>query len=184
METISKEAKNRAYETITIPGDREKRLAKGVIAGGLLGAIIGLGAIAAGPVGAAAGAQLAAAAGIGAGAGGIIGGAKVYLDSTPTKQESRFSDKKYKEAMINEARNLVISIADGMPEAIGNLFSLYDKQFQEKLGGLITERQNAYEQLKKDKEDAENLRRLEEGKKTVGEELNKIEEVTKRLSQS
>jgi len=191
LDTISKEAKNQAYETITIPGNRTGNVIGGIIAGGLFGALVGLGTLAAGPVGAIVGAKLAtvttaavAATGIGAGVGALGGGTVGYFEGTPTKQESRFSDKKHKEAVIHEARNLVISIAEGMPEAIGNLFGLYDKQFQERLGKLITERQNAYEQLKKDKEDAEKHRQLEKGKNTVGEELKKIEEVNERLSQS
>ncbi|GEM_PF-2778423 len=201
LESISKIAQERAYEEVTIQGDRAPRVIIGTLVGGLLGGIIGFAL--AGPVGAAIAGKAAAAAigttavattvvgtGVGAsaiavattvvgtGVGAITVGADEYTKSTPTQTVNRFSDEKFKEALISEAKNLVISITDLMPQqAIGGLFDLYDKQFKEKLGTIIKERQNAYEQLKKDKEDAEKLRQLENGKKTVANELEKIKKL-------
>jgi len=191
LESISKEAKERAYDIIKIPGNRVGSTMGGLAVGAIFGAFIALGALAGGPVGAAVGAKAAAAlagttvatvVGTGAAVGGVAGAAAGYADGTSTKTVSRFSDEKFKEAFISEAINLVISITDSMPQAVGGLFDSYDKQFQEKLGTIIKERQNAYEQLKKDKEDAEKLRQLESGKKTVAGELEEVKKVTEELS--
>jgi hypothetical protein len=177
LESISEKAKNQAYETITIPGDREERTVVGAIAGGILGGLLGFAV--GGPVGALIGTKVAAGT---AAVGAVAGGAGEYLDSTPTQTVSRFNDEKFKSAFITEAKNLVISIADGMPEAISGLFDSYDKQFQEKLGRIIEERQAAYELLKQEKAEAEKLRQLEHNRTTVVGELKKIDNMTKQLS--
>lgn len=170
LESISKEAKEQAYETITIPGDRKQRVIGGLLGGGVLGTIIGLGTIAvAGPV-----VALAVA-------GAALGGATEYFNGTATKQESRFNDKKYKELMINDAKNLVISITEKMPQVISNSFDAYNKQFSDRMEAIISQRQNAYDQLKKDKEEAEKRRQLESGRNEVDGELKKIEAITKQL---
>jgi len=172
LESISEQAKKQAYETVFIPGD------VGEIAGAIaVSTIVGtaLGFLMAGPPGAATGAKL----------GWLLGtSAARSKNLTPPRREEHFSDEKFKEKLIEQAQALVRSISDGMPNAISNLFSSYDKQFKEKLGHIITERQNAYEQLKKDKEDAEKRTQLETGKNAVGGELKKIEKITEQLSLS
>ncbi len=171
---ISTKAKTLAYETITIPGDRIKRVATGSVAGGILGAIGGF--FVAGPVGAV----------IGGVAGAAGGGSTEYFESTPDRTEQKYSAEKYLNAYIGEANELIGNIADQMQEATTELFNTYDKDFREKLSIRIKERQKVYEDLKEKKAETEKLldeiETIKIQKKVVDDELKNAKTAMKNLS--
>lgn len=175
LTSISEEAKKQAYETITVPGNRVENTVGGIVSGGFLGALIGISCLAAGPIG-------WAFIGGASAAGAIYGGTTEYLDSTSTKKEYSFNNQKYQTAIISEARNLVASITDSIPQQLSELLNSYNKQFMEKLDKIIKERQVAYEQLKKDQENSLKLKQLDDIKNVVEKELEKINNVTTILS--
>jgi hypothetical protein len=175
LENISIKAKERAYETITIPGNKMKNTVGGAVAGGLYGAVVGFSV--GGPIGALAGGA----------AGAVLAGSESYLSATSSKTESRFNEQKYKDALVSEANTLVSSVSDEMLMAIGNLFTEYDKGFQQRLGNMVKERQDAYEVLKIRKEESDELHEEINFYKAevflVSEEIQKIRDINERLHQ-
>jgi hypothetical protein len=141
---IATRAKERAYEVITIPGDRKKRAAGGAIAGGLLGLLAGLPF---GPIGAITGAVVGAAA----------GGGSNYMDGSPDRTSKVFNHGKYLQELRGEAAATAEQTTESLTSAIGSAFNQYRTDFDSKVQRVVQTRQTAYEQLKIKKDGADTL---------------------------
>jgi GTPase SAR1 family protein len=146
IEDLTARAKERAYDTITMPGDRAKRAAGGAAVGGVLGALGGL-LFLGGPLGALAGAAVL----------GIARGASEYFDGSPARKQQVFSDGKYISELRTAAVGSIPYIRDGVTSAVGTAFDTYSSEFETKLKGVIETRQRAYEKLKLKKQHADGI---------------------------
>lgn len=173
FEAIADKAKERSFETIDIPGNRRSTTLGGVVAGGVTGAVAGL--TTANPIGILIGAIIGAAA----------GGAKGYSEGTSSKTDRQFNDKKYVENLKRDVVSTISDASNAMSKVITELFKEYDANFQERLGNIVSERQQAYEILRTKKEEAEKLHRdverLSSMLQVVNEELQKVDNAKKQI---
>ena len=158
---ILEKARKSAFETVTIPGNKALYAARDGAAGGLYGAVYGFAF--GGPPGALIGALTV----------GTVTATQGYLAGTRSKTEKQFSEKRYKDSSVNEAKAIISDVSSKMVETIGELFDEYQKEFQEKLKIIIKERLNAYETLKTKKKEAEKLFQEIENIQTNIEELDR-----------
>ncbi|MGC2235676.1 MAG: dynamin family protein [Pyrinomonadaceae bacterium] len=144
LEDIANKASENAYDEIIIKGDKKDRAKKGAFAGATLGAASGA---VFGPWGVL----------LGGLAGAAVGAASEWLEGQGDTSEKRHNPEKYLNSYITEAVILISEVSNKMTENIGKLFELYNKDFLDKLGARIDERQRAYEELKKKKMETEEL---------------------------
>jgi hypothetical protein len=173
FEAIADKARGRSFETIEIPGNQKSNAVGGAAAGAITGAIAGLAT--ANPIGIFIGAVIGATA----------GGARGFSQGTPSKTDRQFNDKKYIENLKQEAVLAIGEASDAMPTVTSKLFKEYDAIFQERLGSIVSERQQAYEILRTKKEEAEELyrdvERLSSMLQVVNEELQKVDDAKKKI---
>ncbi|NEU72360.1 hypothetical protein PI95_007170 [Hassallia byssoidea VB512170] len=156
LKDIADKAREAAYVDTKVPGDKMQKALVGFVLGALGGgapaaiaaAFVAGGGVA-GPIGAIA---VAVAA-------GIVNGINEYNKGTPGEIRKDFDQKKYKDGLIREAKILISTVAGEMVTNIAKVFDEYDNKFQEKLSTIIDERQEAYENLKNQRQQAGELQK-------------------------
>jgi outer membrane lipoprotein SlyB len=173
MDAIAKQAEERAYDVITIPGDRKIRAAKGGVIGGILGGIGGF--LLGGPIGAALGAALV---------GGATAGGE-YLDGSPDRTQKIRNERKHFEAFRDGCIDDVAWLTDAMVLAVGSSADAYAKEFNAKMSVVVEQRTDAYDLLISQRSEAEVLREeirfLETHDESTGRERIAIKDLTATL---
>ena len=170
LQDIDHKARQNAYKTTVVPGDKVQNAFLGFIAGAG-STLIAAGGIAAlvggGPIGIIVGTTIL---------GGVAGGAKGFQDGNPGARTNEFDEKLYQDGLRREAKTLISSVSDSMVKNIGKLFDDYDHNFQTRMSTIIIETQQAYDNLKNRQQESQELsndiKQLEFQLKSVDNQLH------------